>query len=119
MEIARGEPDARPPWSPPVDPVSRDHTDQVRAIIESGHRGLRKKKGGMLGPISLSRSPSTLAEMRAVLQDLKPVAAQVQKEKGVPRCPKSSAPMIEIPRAALTAGEIATEAEFFSFGTNA
>jgi pyruvate, orthophosphate dikinase len=26
--------------------------------------------------------------------------------------------MIEIPRAALTAGEIATEAEFFSFGTN-
>ena len=26
--------------------------------------------------------------------------------------------MIEIPRAALTAGEIAKEAEFFSFGTN-
>ena len=26
--------------------------------------------------------------------------------------------MIEIPRAALTADEIATEAEFFSFGTN-
>jgi pyruvate, orthophosphate dikinase len=41
----------------------------------------------------------------------------VQKEKGV-RVPYKFGTMIEIPRAALTAGEIATEAEFFSFGTN-
>src|SRR6266850_119959 len=59
----------------------------------------------------------TLAEMRTVHQELKPVAAQVQKEKGV-KVPYKFGTMIEIPRAALTAGEIATEAEFFSFGTN-
>jgi pyruvate,orthophosphate dikinase len=55
--------------------------------------------------------------MRTVHQELKPVAAQVQKEKGV-KVPYKFGTMIEIPRAALTAREIATEAEFFSFGTN-
>jgi pyruvate,orthophosphate dikinase len=59
----------------------------------------------------------TLAEMSAVHTELKPVAEQVQKEKGV-RVPYKFGTMIEIPRAALTAGEIASEAEFFSFGTN-
>jgi pyruvate,orthophosphate dikinase len=59
----------------------------------------------------------TLAEMTAVHTELKPVAEQVQEEKGV-RVPYKFGTMIEIPRAALTAGEIASEAEFFSFGTN-
>jgi pyruvate,orthophosphate dikinase len=59
----------------------------------------------------------TLAEMSAVHNELKPVAEQVQKEKGV-RVPYKFGTMIEIPRAALTAAEIASEAEFFSFGTN-
>jgi pyruvate,orthophosphate dikinase len=49
--------------------------------------------------------------------ELKPVADLVQKEKGV-RVPYKFGTMIEIPRAALTAREIATVAEFFSFGTN-
>src|SRR5207245_7903195 len=59
----------------------------------------------------------TLAEVQAVNQELKPVAELVQKEKGI-RVPYKFGTMIEIPRAALVAGEIATEAEFFSFGTN-
>src|SRR5438445_10411548 len=59
----------------------------------------------------------TVAELRAVHSELKPVAEAVQKEAGV-RVPYKFGTMIEIPRAALTAGEIAQEAEFFSFGTN-
>src|SRR2546421_8056249 len=59
----------------------------------------------------------TVAELRAGQAELKPVAEPVQKEAGV-RVPYKFGTMIEIPRAALTAGEIAQEAEFFSFGTN-
>lgn len=45
------------------------------------------------------------------------VADEVSRETGVDvRCPVGT--MIEVPRAALTAGEIAEYAEFFSFGTN-
>jgi len=55
--------------------------------------------------------------MKAVHQELKPVADLVQKEKGI-KVPYKFGTMIEIPRAALTAGEIATEAGVFSFGTN-
>jgi pyruvate,orthophosphate dikinase len=60
---------------------------------------------------------ATVAELRSVHGDLKPVAEAVQKEKGVTVHYKFGT-MIEIPRAALTAGEIAQETEFFSFGTN-
>src|SRR3989440_483612 len=59
----------------------------------------------------------SLEELSAVHSELKPVAEAVQKEAGV-RVPYKFGTMIEIPRAALTAGEIAQEAEFFSFGTN-
>ena len=45
------------------------------------------------------------------------VAAEVMKESKM-KFPYMVGTMIEIPRAALTASEIATEAEFFSFGTN-
>jgi pyruvate,orthophosphate dikinase len=45
------------------------------------------------------------------------IAAKVQKEKKV-KINYSVGTMIEIPRGALTADEIATTAEFFSFGTN-
>jgi pyruvate,orthophosphate dikinase len=58
-----------------------------------------------------------LAELKSVKDELEPVAAAVQKEKGV-QVDYKFGTMIEIPRAALTAGEIAREAEFFSFGTN-
>jgi pyruvate,orthophosphate dikinase len=88
---------------------------QVRAIMEAAC-DLRKRKVDARPEIMIPLA-GTLAEMRAVHQELKPVIAQVQKEKGV-RVPYKFGTMIEIPRAALTAGEIATEAEFFSFGTN-
>jgi pyruvate,orthophosphate dikinase len=88
---------------------------QVRAIMEAA-ADLRKKKVDARPEIMIPLV-GTLAEMSAVHRELNPVAELVQKEKGV-RVPYKFGTMIEIPRAALTAGEIATEAEFFSFGTN-
>ena len=46
------------------------------------------------------------------------IAKQVLEEKGVAELSYKFGTMIEIPRAAVTAGEIAKVAEFFSFGTN-
>jgi pyruvate,orthophosphate dikinase len=46
------------------------------------------------------------------------VAADVKRKYGLRKLPFSVGTMIEVPRAAITADEIATEAEFFSFGTN-
>jgi pyruvate,orthophosphate dikinase len=88
---------------------------QVRAIMEAAC-DLRKKKVDARPEIMIPLA-GTLAEVRSAHQELKPVVDAVQKEKGV-RVPYKFGTMIEIPRAALTAGEIAVEAEFFSFGTN-
>ncbi|MFZ2419905.1 MAG: putative PEP-binding protein, partial [Anaerolineae bacterium] len=52
-----------------------------------------------------------------VEKTLRPLAEQVCRDKGVSVQYKFGT-MIEVPRAALTAGDIAKEAEFFSFGTN-
>jgi pyruvate, orthophosphate dikinase len=56
-------------------------------------------------------------ELKRVQPELEAVAKQVMSEKGVTVKYKFGT-MIEIPRAAVTAAEIATLAEFFSFGTN-
>ena len=88
---------------------------QVRAIMEAA-ANLRKRKLDARPEIMIPLA-GTLAELQAVHQELKPVADKVQDEKGV-RVPYKFGTMIEIPRAALVAGEIASEAEFFSFGTN-
>ncbi len=88
---------------------------QVRAIMEAACN-LRKQKVDAQPEIMIPLA-GTVAELQAVHQELKPVAEDVQKEKGI-RVPYKFGTMIEIPRAALVAGEIAKEAEFFSFGTN-
>jgi pyruvate,orthophosphate dikinase len=88
---------------------------QVRAIMEAACN-LRKRKIDAQPEIMIPLV-GTLAELHEVHTELKPVVEQVQKEKGV-RVPYKFGTMIEIPRAALNAGDIATEAEFFSFGTN-
>ncbi|MCH7706410.1 MAG: pyruvate, phosphate dikinase, partial [Chloroflexi bacterium] len=56
-------------------------------------------------------------ELRLVRELLERVAQEVQREKGV-QVPCKIGTMIELPRAALTADEIARHADFFSFGTN-
>jgi pyruvate,orthophosphate dikinase len=60
---------------------------------------------------------SHVSEFDTLLGPLKCVAQNVMHEHGM-EIPHLFGTMIEIPRAALTAGEIAASAEFFSFGTN-
>ena len=88
---------------------------QVRAIMEAACD--LRKAGIDARPEIMIPLVGTLTELKAVKDQLEPVVAAVQKEKGV-KVKYKFGTMIEVPRAALTAGEIATEAEFFSFGTN-
>jgi pyruvate,orthophosphate dikinase len=57
------------------------------------------------------------SEFNIMRESLEEEALRVMDETGV-KVPYMIGTMIEIPRAALTAGEIAESAEFFSFGTN-
>ncbi len=88
---------------------------QVRAIMEAACD--LKKKGVDARPEIMIPLVSHINELRSVKAELEPVAKKVQEEKGV-KVRYKFGTMIEIPRAALTAGEIAKDAEFFSFGTN-
>ncbi len=88
---------------------------QVRAIIEAAC--ILKKKGIKVYPeimIPLAGTRAELADQRKIVVR---TAGEVIAEYGVAVDYKVGT-MIEIPRAALTADEIAEEAEFFSFGTN-
>src|SRR5437879_12742438 len=88
---------------------------QVRAIMEAA-TNLRKKKVDARPEIMIPLA-GTVAELRTVHAELKPVAELVQMEMGV-RVRYKCGTMIEIHRAALTAGEIAQHAEIVSLGTN-
>jgi pyruvate,orthophosphate dikinase len=88
---------------------------QVRAIMEAACDLARE--GVDARPEIMIPLVGTLAELRTVKAELGPVAEAVQREKGVNVHYKFGT-MIELPRAALVAGQIAQEAEFFSFGTN-
>jgi len=88
---------------------------QARAIMEAACQ--LTKEGVKVFPeimIPLVGIKAELADQKSVVRR---VAEQVQKEFGV-KVEYMIGTMIEIPRAALTANEIAEEAEFFSFGTN-
>ena len=88
---------------------------QVRAIIEAACEVT--KEGGNIFPEIMVPLVGTWGEMRAQKQVIQDVASQVMAEyhKVIPY---QVGTMIELPRAAIMAGEIAEEAEFFSFGTN-
>src|SRR5205085_930952 len=88
---------------------------QVRAIIEAACN--LRRKGVDAQPEIMIPLVGTLAELAVVKAELEPLAKAVQEELGV-KVPYKFGTMIELPRAALVAGEIAKEAEFFSFGTN-
>ena len=88
---------------------------QARAIFEAAAE--TKKKGIEVEPevmIPLVGHVKELAHQEALVRR---VAAEVMKEQGV-RFKYLVGTMIEIPRGAITADEIAVVAEFFSFGTN-
>ncbi|MGX1128560.1 pyruvate,orthophosphate dikinase [Streptomyces glaucescens] len=88
---------------------------QVRAIAQAVVE--RTRAGGAPRAEIMVPLVGDVTELRLVREQAEQVLAEVSDESGVPvRCPIGT--MIELPRAALTAGRIAEVAEFFSFGTN-
>jgi pyruvate,orthophosphate dikinase len=88
---------------------------QTRAIIEAAVAV--KNKGGDPHPEIMIPLVGSVEEMRNQAAVVRRVASEVFTEKGV-TVDYMVGTMIELPRAALTADQIAEEAEFFSFGTN-
>ena len=88
---------------------------QTRAII--GAAIALKKRGITAKPEIMIPLTGTLAEMKMQEEIVRETAEKVIKETGE-TIDYLVGTMIEIPRAALTADEIAQSAEFFSFGTN-
>ena len=88
---------------------------QVEAIMTASAKLI--KEGIDVHPEVMIPLTVHVEELRRLRLDLTRVANQVQERLQV-RVPYNFGTMIEMPRAALTAGELAKEAEFFSFGTN-
>lgn len=88
---------------------------QTRAILEAAAD--RIEAGGDPRPEIMVPLVSTVEELELVRARLADVSAQVESERGF-AIPHQIGTMIEVPRAALTAAKIATQADFFSFGTN-
>jgi pyruvate,orthophosphate dikinase len=88
---------------------------QVRAIVEAACQV--KADGG--NPIVEIMIPlaATREELSQMREELEPVAEATMEDQGQ-QLEVLWGTMIELPRAALVAGEIAEVAEFFSFGTN-
>jgi pyruvate,orthophosphate dikinase len=89
---------------------------QVRAIFEAACD--ETLKGVVVKPEVMIPLTGTVKELEWIQPRLVRIAKQVLQEKGVEKLAYKFGTMIEIPRAAVTAGEIAAVAEFFSFGTN-
>ena len=88
---------------------------QVEAIITAGAQLV--SEGLEVHPEIMVPLTVDVEEMRRLRADLTRVAAEVQERLGVEVHYKFGT-MVETPRAALTAGAVAEESEFFSFGTN-
>jgi pyruvate,orthophosphate dikinase len=89
---------------------------QVRAILEAAveltSAGLDARPEIMVPVVGIKEE---LLDQKALVDR---VHAEVCAKYGIPRVEFLYGTMIEVPRAALTAGKIAEVAEFFSFGTN-
>ncbi|CAL9451536.1 Pyruvate, phosphate dikinase [Streptomyces sp. enrichment culture] len=90
-------------------------TMQVRAIAEAA----AERRGAKGDPRAEIMIPlvGTVQELEIVREEADKVIAEVQEATGT-ELKLAIGTMIELPRAALTAGQIAEAAEFFSFGTN-
>ncbi|TYB43529.1 pyruvate, phosphate dikinase [Actinomadura chibensis] len=88
---------------------------QVRAIAEAA--AARRRAGGDPRPEIMIPLVGAVQELEAVRDEARGILAEVAAASGVD-VPALIGTMIELPRAALTAGQIAEAAEFFSFGTN-
>ncbi|QGV80737.1 pyruvate, phosphate dikinase [Streptomyces ficellus] len=90
-------------------------TMQVRAIAEAAAERV-EAKGDPRAEIMIPLV-GTVQELELVRDEAEQVIAEVQARTGV-ELTLALGTMIELPRAAVTAGQIAECAEFFSFGTN-
>jgi pyruvate,orthophosphate dikinase len=90
-------------------------TMQVRAIAEAAAER-KAAKGDPRAEIMIPLV-GTVQELEIVREEADRVIAEVQDATGT-QLKLAIGTMIELPRAALTAGQIAEAAEFFSFGTN-
>lgn len=88
---------------------------QTRAVIEAAISV--NKEGGNVKAEIMIPLVGEVKELAYVKSVVVATAEKVMKEAGT-RVEYSVGTMIEIPRAAITADKIATEADFFSFGTN-
>ena len=88
---------------------------QVRAIFEAACTVAARK--GRVMPEVMIPLVAHVVEFRKQALIIRQVAEEVFREKQI-TVPYLLGTMIELPRAALTADEIAREAQFFSFGTN-
>ena len=88
---------------------------QVRAIAEATAQLL--KMGRDPQPEIMIPLVGSVQELEIIEADARKVLVAVSRETGVELSPLLGT-MIELPRAALTAGQIAESADFFSFGTN-
>ena len=89
---------------------------QTRAIIEAAIE-VKNEKGYDIVPEIMIPLVGEVKELKFVKDIVDSTAKAVMNEKGI-TIEYHVGTMIEIPRATLTADEIAKEAEFFSFGTN-
>ncbi len=90
-------------------------TMQARAILEAA--AARLKAGGDPRPEIMIPLVATVRELDLIRAKIAAVAEEVQAAEGV-EIDYLVGTMIELPRAALVADQIAESAEFFSFGTN-
>jgi pyruvate,orthophosphate dikinase len=88
---------------------------QVRAIAEAAAE--RKKAGGDPRPEIMIPLVGAVQELEIVREEAEAILREVEQQTGV-ELNALIGTMIELPRAALTAGVIAEAAEFFSYGTN-
>jgi len=88
---------------------------QVKAIAQAA--AAVKKEGGDPRPEIMIPLVGAVQELEIIRDEALGVLRTVAQDSGVD-VPALIGTMIEVPRAALTAGQIAEAAEFFSFGTN-
>ncbi|HEX5576081.1 MAG TPA: putative PEP-binding protein, partial [Gemmatimonadales bacterium] len=88
---------------------------QVRAIFEAACT-VAVRKGRVMPEVMIPLT-ATVVEFRKQALIVRQVAEEVFQERQI-TVPYLLGTMIELPRAALTADELAREAQFFSFGTN-
>ena len=88
---------------------------QARAVLEAAASSSRA--AGRRCRRSWSRSSGRSQELHAIREEIDAAAHETQEAHAV-RLDHLVGTMIELPRAALTAGDLAGAADFFSFGTN-